>query len=75
LWINSLRAIAATLVAVSAGERQIIGVVIPGGRLRSDVIERKTNELPAFVGVAILATKRGSLANDLSCRCCDCHVE
>ena len=65
LWINSLRAIAATLVAVSARERQVVGVVIPSRRLRNDMIERKTDELPAFVSMAILATKRGSLANDL----------
>ena len=71
--INSLSSVPATLVTVSAGECEILGVITTIRRLRHDMVQRETDELPAFVRMAVFATRCRSFANDSLRRRRDCH--
>jgi hypothetical protein len=61
--IASFKAIASTLIAVSASECQIVCIVRAAGRLGQHVVEGKANKLPSFVGMAIFTMEIRSLPN------------
>ena len=50
-------------VAVEAGQGQIFGMVFAAFGDWNDMIYRKENILPGFIGVAVLAQKAGAQAN------------
>lgn len=72
--INGLGSVSATLVTVSAGESQILGVIATIGRLRYDMIQCEADELPALVRMAVFASRRCSFANNSSRFRRDRHV-
>jgi len=64
LWIASFDAIAPTFVTVAAGQGQVIVLIRAPSRLGPYMVDGKANELPAFIGMAILTAAMRAFAHD-----------
>jgi len=64
LWIASFEAISTALIAVAAGQRQIVCIIQTASRLGQHMVNSEAHELPSFVGMAILTTVIRALAHD-----------
>jgi len=65
IGIDRVGAIASTLVAVPARQREVVRRVGSAGRAWVDVVDCESHELPALVGVAVFAESESPLANEL----------
>jgi hypothetical protein len=74
LWISACEATPTTLIAIAAGQGQVVSVIRAPSRLGQHMVDGEAHELPAFISMAILTAALRSLAYDTPrCRG-NCHA-
>jgi len=72
-WITPLATIASTFVAVATSKRQVIRIIRSTSRQWQHMVNRKADELPSFVSMAVFAPKLCTFARDTAAERGHCH--